>query len=106
MNLSSYFRWPGSTHDQIIFDFSHICFRLESGEFGNGFLLGDSGYGIKNYLLTPLLNPRTDGEKNYNNAFKSARQSVIECLFGKWKRRFPILHNGKIKITKTFNYVH
>lgn len=63
-------------------------------------MLGDSGYGVKNYLLTPLLNPRTEGERKYNNTFKSARQSVIECLFGKWKRRFPILSNGKLKLKK------
>lgn len=84
-------RWPGSTHDQTMLDFSLIKTRLQSGEFGDGFLLGDSGYGNKNYLLTPLLNPISEPEKNYNNAFKSARQSTIECLFGRWKKRFPIL---------------
>lgn len=84
-------RWPGSTHDQTIMDFSLIKTRFESGEFGDGFLLGDSGYGNKNYLLTPLLNPITEPQRNYNNAFKSARQSTIECLFGRWKKRFSIL---------------
>lgn len=71
--------------------------------------MGDSGYGIKNYLLTPLLHPRTSGEKNYNNAFKSARQSVVECLFGRWKRRFPILSKSKLKfknvMVQKFNHI-
>lgn len=84
-------RWPGSTHDQTIMDFSMIKARLETGEFGDGFLLGDSGYGCKNYLLTPLLNPLTEPQRKFNKVFKSARQSTIECLFGRWKKRFPIL---------------
>lgn len=90
-------RWPGSTHDQTVFDFSQLRVRLESGEFGESYLIGDSGYGVKNYLLTPLLHPRTEAEKNFNNAFKSARQSTIECLFGRWKRRFPILSKSNLK---------
>lgn len=37
-------RWPGSTHDQTIFNNSSIRNRFEQGHFGNGILLGDSGY--------------------------------------------------------------
>jgi hypothetical protein len=47
-------RWPGSVHDSTIFNDSRIRMRLEDNEFPNCYLLGDSGYACKRYLLTPL----------------------------------------------------
>lgn len=55
-------RWPGSAHDTNIFENSLLRMRFENGEFNNGLLLGDSGYPIRSYLITPLLNPVTQGE--------------------------------------------
>ncbi|XP_066585512.1 putative nuclease HARBI1 [Prorops nasuta] len=60
--------WPGATHDATIFDNSRIKARFESGEFGNGILLADSGYPSLPYLLTPLQNPQTPAEILYNEA--------------------------------------
>jgi len=51
-------RWPGSSHDQIIFDNSNIKHKFETGVI-KGYLLGDGGYEVKPYLMTPLLNPTT-----------------------------------------------
>ncbi|XP_066603005.1 putative nuclease HARBI1 [Prorops nasuta] len=59
-------RWPGSSHDATIFNNSVIKARFESGEFGNGLLLGDSGYPNMPYLMTPLTNPNTPAEILYN----------------------------------------
>lgn len=56
-------------------------------------ILGDSGYFLKNYLLTPVLNPNTYGEACYNAAHIATR-NVIERFFGVWKRRFPVLAYG------------
>ena len=33
------------------------------GEMGNGVLLGDSGYGLTPFLLTPISNPSTNSER-------------------------------------------
>ncbi|KAF9806442.1 hypothetical protein SFRURICE_001237 [Spodoptera frugiperda] len=52
-------RWPGSAHDATIFNASELRAQCESGLFGNGWLLGDSAYPLKPYLLPPLLNPQT-----------------------------------------------
>lgn len=61
-------RWPGSCHDSHIFNSSVIKGRLEDGEFEGFWLLGDKGYSIKPYLLTPLRNPTTEAEKLYKKA--------------------------------------
>lgn len=48
-------RWQGSTHDSRIFNESRIKERYEAGEIP-GYLVGDSGYACKTYLMTPINN--------------------------------------------------
>ncbi|XP_065200775.1 putative nuclease HARBI1 [Planococcus citri] len=86
-------RWPGSSHDSTIFNNSSIKYKFEDGEFGNDLLVGDGGYGVRNYLITPLRNPITAAEKKFNFAQIRTR-NPIERTFGVWKRRFPILAVG------------
>ncbi|KOB67716.1 hypothetical protein OBRU01_15801 [Operophtera brumata] len=86
-------RWPGSVHDSTIFNDSALCPQLERGDYGNMFLLGDSGYPCRNYLLTHVLNPSTPAEEAYNRAQISTRNPV-ERLFGVLNRRFPCLQYG------------
>ena len=85
-------RWPGSTHDARIFENSAIAEQFRNGAT-NGLLLGDSGYACRAYLMTPLLNPRSEAERRYNTAHRRTR-CVIERCFGVLKRRFPCLHSG------------
>lgn len=83
-------RWPGSAHDQTIFNNSALKEKFENGQFGNGVLLGDSGYESKHYLFTPISNPSTPAENLYNEAQIRTR-NVIERCFGVCKNRFPVL---------------
>lgn len=93
-------RWPGSTHDSQIFANSNIRARFERGEFEDYTLVGDSGYAIKNYLITPLSNPVTRQEQLFNESQIRTR-NCIERKFGQWKRRFPILAFGiRLKVEK------
>ncbi|XP_046803828.1 putative nuclease HARBI1 [Lucilia cuprina] len=86
-------RWPGSSHDSTIFNNSRLKFRLENKEFKNTYILGDSGYKVCDYMMTPLLNPITNCEKLYNESQIRTR-NVVERCFGVWKRRFPVLSIG------------
>jgi hypothetical protein len=45
-------RWPGSTHDNRIFENSTLCFRMQNGQLP-GIILADGGYGNKRYLHLP-----------------------------------------------------
>ena len=62
-------------------------------------LLGDSGYGIMPWLLTPYRNPETPQENAYNVLLKRERV-IIERCFGQLKRRFPILQYVRVKLEK------
>ncbi|KAI2650680.1 hypothetical protein H4Q32_000720 [Labeo rohita] len=88
-------RWPGSTHDSRILLNSQIHDAFERGEL-QGVLLGDSGYPLKPWLLTPFLNPVTAAQTRYNTAHAKTR-NVIERCFGVLKRRFHCLH-GELKM--------
>lgn len=58
-------RWPGSTHDSRILQSSRIGQLFESGQL-QGILLGDSGYALRPWLMTPFLHPSTPAERAYN----------------------------------------
>ncbi|KAJ8346447.1 hypothetical protein SKAU_G00278480 [Synaphobranchus kaupii] len=83
-------KWPGSTHDSFILRHSRVGLRLEAGESGDGWLLGDRGYPLKTWLLTPFADPRTAEELRYNLAHGRTR-SVVERTIGLLKGRWRCL---------------
>ena len=89
-------RWPGSTHDSRIFDWSSIKEYMIEQRTPHGQLppdsklLGDGGYACMPYLFTPLRAPQTRPEIRYNFAHSRTR-TVVERVFGVLKRRFPCL---------------
>ena len=63
-------KWPGSTHDSFVWSNSQIATGMEHrSRIGSGrWLLGDSGYPLRPFLMTPVLNEQTEGEKAYNRS--------------------------------------
>lgn len=73
-------RWPGSAHDINIFENSRVRARFESGEMGNGLVLGDSGYPNRFYLITQLANPANNAEQLFNESQIRTRNVVERTL--------------------------
>ena len=84
--------WPGSVHDNRILKNSSLYTYFIRNPT-TSVLLGDDGYGILPFLMTPFKNPTTEGEIKYNKLHTKNRV-VIEQAFGQLKRRFPILRYG------------
>lgn len=78
-------RWPGSTHDARILRESQLSNIFEAGGV-SGILLGDSGYPLKRWLMTPIIAPRTQQEQRYNTIHATTR-SIVERCIGVLKRR-------------------
>jgi nuclease HARBI1 len=61
-------RWPGSVHDGHIFRTSTVKAHFEDGKYGKGLLLGDGGYKLTEYLITPYRNAEEIQQKKFNKA--------------------------------------
>ena len=85
-------KWPGSSHDSFVFQNSELSMKFETGQIEGGYLLGDSGYGLKPYLLTPFLNPESPPQERYNTAHTKTRNIVERCI-GLLKSRYRCLHH-------------
>ncbi len=80
-------KWPGSTHDAFVLQNSSLARKFEAGDFGPYWLLGDSGYPNKPWLLTPFLQPEGEAEIAYNSRHTATRALVERCI-GLLKSRF------------------
>lgn len=87
--------WPnfgGSTHDSYIWRVSraqNFMLHLNAAN-ENSWLIGDSGYPLQRYLLTPFRETETPAQQNYNICHIAARNCVERCI-GVLKQRFRCL---------------
>uniref|UniRef100_A0A8C6XI37 Putative nuclease HARBI1 n=1 Tax=Naja naja TaxID=35670 RepID=A0A8C6XI37_NAJNA len=101
-------KFPGSVHDARIFQLSQLQRLLESWPEGKGWLLGDSGYPLRPFLMTPHPDDGPEPVARYNATHKTTRM-VVETAFGQLKMRFRCLHStgGRLmlrpeKVAKVF----
>ncbi|XP_018568602.1 putative nuclease HARBI1 [Anoplophora glabripennis] len=77
-------RFSGSVHDSAIWQSSLVRTHL-SNNFGQNrnqftYLLGDSGYSLEPWLLTPIAQPENNSEREYNRSQKlvmSSREPMV-----------------------------
>ncbi|XP_046806914.1 putative nuclease HARBI1 [Lucilia cuprina] len=83
-------RQPGANHDSFIWKNSVVDKYLRN-EFNRGkvnsWIIGDSGYPLLPYLMTPCRTINSNEEENFNNRFCKAR-NIIERCNGVLKGRF------------------
>ena len=88
-------KFPGAAHDSYICRMSILFDMFEKKEL-QGLILGDCGYPCRPWLLTPIRNPKSAVEREFNRRHKKTRV-LVEQAIGMLKRRFKILDN-KIRI--------
>ena len=102
-------RWPGSTHDSYVWQNCSLKQQFVRGDYGDNYLLGDSGYPLRPFLVVPFLQPTTPQERAFNSALKRTRVTV-ECAFGLLKMRFRCLDRSggalQIQPDRVCNIVH
>ncbi|XP_037956632.1 putative nuclease HARBI1 [Teleopsis dalmanni] len=87
--------WPSSVHDSRIFKNSSVHNVIKSNDV-EAYLLGDEGYGIAPWLMTPFKNPSNPNEALYNSTI-TKEKTIIERCFGQLKQRFA-LFQYKIRV--------
>ncbi|KAM3859309.1 putative nuclease HARBI1 [Diretmus argenteus] len=86
-------KWPGATHDSFMWENSAVGQTAGREGFGQSFFLGDSGYPLRSYLITPVTNPASPAEERFNESHTHTR-THIERVFGRWKARFRCIHRS------------
>lgn len=82
-------RWPGSTNENKIFSISEARQRFEYHQL-EGVLLAPVNYAPNSFVMTPILNLRSNvAEWKYNDAHRKTYSGQISIDL--WKRRFKCL---------------
>lgn len=96
-NLNTNF--GGSTHDAFVWRNSILQQYLQE-VYNNGernfWLIGDSGYPLQPYLLTPVTNAAPDTPEAMYNAAHAAARNTIERCFGLLKMRFRCILRERV----------
>ncbi|XP_005994811.1 putative nuclease HARBI1 [Latimeria chalumnae] len=86
--------FPGSAQDSYVLNHSSLRDIFEIREGMEGWLLGDSSYDLKPWLMTPISNPLSPAELRYNDAHHTTH-SAIDKTFRILKARFRCLAHSR-----------
>lgn len=92
-------RYPGSTHDALVWrsSLANSCLKRMADQAGRNwkyYLIGDHGYPLQPWLLKPYDSPRTWAEVVFNIKLRKLR-SLVERVIGLLKARFRCLLNER-----------
>ena len=84
----------GSSHDSKVFNESGLGkYLVDHADdlYARGlYLVGDSAYALRSYMLTPHDNALPDSKEDNFNFFLSSNRIYVECAFGEIDRRWGI----------------
>lgn len=90
---------PGNCSDQRVLRLSTLAHRFDRDNWRplpKAILLGDSGYQLREWLITPILGINTtDAEEEFNRRQKKTRR-IVECSFGILKKRYACLEKLRL----------
>ena len=87
-------RWPGSINDARNLRECPVSTLFETVPRPlEGFILGDSGYWLRDWLLTPFIHVTSPNQQHYKYS-QSAIRCIIERCNGILRKRWHCLHTG------------
>lgn len=91
--------WPGTVYDNTVFCKTKLARNPLRYFCGGQYILADSGYSLKSFVVTPYRQPLADIPENrvFNEYFSSARV-IIEHVNGILKGRFSSLRGIRTQI--------
>ncbi|NXO80589.1 ALPL protein, partial [Sitta europaea] len=92
--LSAETHWPGSLPDSTVLEQAALTSQFETDLRKDGWLLGDSSFSLRPWLMTPLHIPETPAEYRYNMAH-SATHGIMERTLRTLRSRFRCLDGSK-----------
>lgn len=101
---------PGSCHDSFIWNMcsarNHFLDNYSNGDH-NSWLLGDSGYGLEPFLITPYKDVAAGTREHAFNKKHASGRNIVERTIGVLKSRFRCLQGTLIyspqKVTQIVN---
>lgn len=101
---------PGSCHDSFIWSLSSARTYFVNGHLRgdqNSWLLGDSGYALEPFLITPYKNVTAGTMQHKFNKKHASARNIVERTIGVLKSRFRCmqgtLHYSPEKVIKVIN---
>ncbi|XP_067628904.1 putative nuclease HARBI1 [Eurosta solidaginis] len=88
-------RHPGANHDSFVFNVSDLKVHLERNVQSNSWILGDAGYPLKTYLMTPFRMAESGSPQSHYNTVHSKARNIIERTIGVVKSRFRCLLSAR-----------
>lgn len=97
--------WPGSVFDNTVFDKSKVVTKNELYFTEGEYLLADSGYALKPFILTPYKQPHASIPHNriFNELFSSGR-CIVEHANGMLKNRWASLKGVRTQIKQKSDF--
>jgi hypothetical protein len=117
MKILSYSIMSGCHNDKLLWSHSKVgqkCSSNSSSVIPSGYhLIGDSGYTLYPWLLTPFLDDSDPVKRRYNYKLSSTRMKIENC-FGLLKNRWRILKSelsmksmhGNVQIVESCIFLH